>query len=210
MTPMTQRKTKPYYVTRINEIPLVHVSKIAKMELEDFGPAADFIIAWETNGDPWFGGFNDLPDDKGGPTKFGIAQNFHPEVDVKNLTLDGALTIYEADYWAVVRHYIPPQARLLRSVMVEALVNGGGGTRALQSLCHARPDGVFGPKTKLAIKTMLDIDGAEEALIPRWYEQRKLDYTMLANRDATQKKWLKGWLHRVDDSRGWYEDVLAG
>ncbi len=205
---MTPRE--PYYFTRNNNIPLVHVSDIIGMELDDFGPAADFIIAWETNGDPWGGGFNDLPNDKGGPTKFGIAQNFHPEVDVKNLTLRDAIAIYEADYWSVVRKYVPPEARHLRSVLVEALVNGGGGTRALQSLCHARPDGVFGPRTKLAIKTMLDIEGAEEALIPRWYEQRKIDYHMLANRDTTQAKWLKGWLNRVDDSRGWYEDVLTG
>ena len=133
---MTPRE--PYYFTRNNNIPLVHVSDIIGMELDDFGPAADFIIAWETNGDPWGGGFNDLPDDKGGPTKFGIAQNFHPEVDVKNLTLRGALTIYEDDYWSVVRKYVPPDARHLRSVMVEAWSTGAAAhARCNRSATHA-------------------------------------------------------------------------
>lgn len=37
--------------------------------------------------------------DYGGLTKFGISQRQYPKVDVRNLTLDGALDIYERDYW---------------------------------------------------------------------------------------------------------------
>jgi hypothetical protein len=37
--------------------------------------------------------------DEGGNTKFGIAQRYNPEVDVKNLTLEQAKDIYYKKYW---------------------------------------------------------------------------------------------------------------
>lgn len=44
-------------------------------------------------------GFVNNPRDPGGATNFGIAQRYHPGVDVVNLTVDGALQIYFAEYW---------------------------------------------------------------------------------------------------------------
>ena len=37
--------------------------------------------------------------DSGGLTRFGIAQNKHPDIDVKNLTLEDATKIYRKQYW---------------------------------------------------------------------------------------------------------------
>jgi hypothetical protein len=42
---------------------------------------------------------SDHPSDKGGLTKYGIAQNYHPEINVADLTLDDAKDIYLKDYW---------------------------------------------------------------------------------------------------------------
>lgn len=39
------------------------------------------------------------PYDPGGPTKYGIAGNFHPGLDIKNLTLEQAKEIYYKEYW---------------------------------------------------------------------------------------------------------------
>ena len=49
------------------------------------------------------GGMSNRKDDKGGLTKFGIAQNIHKNVDVANLTKDEALKIYEDQYWKPIR-----------------------------------------------------------------------------------------------------------
>jgi hypothetical protein len=58
----------------------------------NFDRAFELVIGLE-------GAYTDDPDDPGGPTKYGIAQNYNPEVDVKNLTLERAKEIYYRKYW---------------------------------------------------------------------------------------------------------------
>ena len=41
----------------------------------------------------------DVKGDRGGLTKYGIAQASHPKVDIANLTLEGATEIYQTEYW---------------------------------------------------------------------------------------------------------------
>ena len=45
------------------------------------------------------GGYVHDPTDLGGETNFGIAKRFYPDVDIKNLTKEGAKEIYKKDYW---------------------------------------------------------------------------------------------------------------
>jgi hypothetical protein len=39
------------------------------------------------------------PRDPGGETKYGIAKRYHPNLDIKNLTLEQAKEIYLNEYW---------------------------------------------------------------------------------------------------------------
>jgi hypothetical protein len=45
------------------------------------------------------GGYENDPNDPGGETKYGICKKYHPNIDIKNLTIDQAKAIYYADYW---------------------------------------------------------------------------------------------------------------
>jgi hypothetical protein len=45
------------------------------------------------------GGYSNDPRDPGGETNFGISKRYHPDVDIKNLTVDGAKAIYLSEYW---------------------------------------------------------------------------------------------------------------
>jgi len=45
------------------------------------------------------GGYSNDPNDPGGETKYGISKRYNPDVDVKNLTLEGAKQIYLEKYW---------------------------------------------------------------------------------------------------------------
>jgi Glycosyl hydrolase 108/N-acetylmuramoyl-L-alanine amidase len=58
--------------------------------------ALDFVL-----GDDIEGGYVNNPADPGGETKFGICKRYHPDVDIKNLSREGAMAIYAREYWAL-------------------------------------------------------------------------------------------------------------
>ena len=64
----------------------------------NFDKAVSFTILKETGGDP-NGGYSNNALDPGGETKWGISKRYHPDVDIKNLTEEGAKTIYLSEYW---------------------------------------------------------------------------------------------------------------
>ena len=63
-----------------------------------FGTAMSFIAQHEWANRP-DGALHIDPNDPGGATKYGIAQKFHPTVNVVTLTLPQAYAIYQSEYW---------------------------------------------------------------------------------------------------------------
>jgi len=62
------------------------------MSWTDFDQAVEFTLRWE-------GGYENDPDDPGGETNWGISKRAYPNLDIKNLTKEQAIVIYESDYW---------------------------------------------------------------------------------------------------------------
>jgi lysozyme family protein len=60
--------------------------------MSQFGPAITFVLENE-------GGYSNDANDPGGETNFGISKRAYPEIDIKNLTREGAIAIYQRDYW---------------------------------------------------------------------------------------------------------------
>jgi lysozyme family protein len=61
--------------------------------MADFQTAVDLVLSHE-------GGYTPgLPGDEGGETNFGISKRWHPDLDIKNLTVQQASTIYQQEYW---------------------------------------------------------------------------------------------------------------
>lgn len=60
--------------------------------MAEFSKAIDFLLANE-------GGYSNNPADPGGETNFGISRRAYPFLDIKNLTRDEAIAIYQRDYW---------------------------------------------------------------------------------------------------------------
>jgi len=126
-----------------------------------------FIFKWE-------GGYDNDPDDPGGETKFGIDKRSHPDVDIRNLTREGATAIYWRDYW--VKYGCEWLAGPLGEVFFNACVNCGA-SRA-RALLNATPS----PPTATA-----------------FLEAQEAFYRRLVTARPALKKFLKGWLNRTAD-----------
>ena len=104
------------------------------------------------------GGYSDHPADPGGKTRYGIteavARTAGYRGDMKELPLDLAKRIYQADYWNAVRAGELPDG--LRYLMFDAAVNSGPpqAIKWLQRAAGVEPDGIFGPKTMTAVNNM--------------------------------------------------------
>lgn len=146
------------------------------------------------------GGFQRSPKDRGNwtsgiigqgelkGTKFGIAAHAYPFLDIKNLTLEHAKRIYQADYWAVLQLDRLPAS--IRFDLFDMAVNSGvkASARVLQKAVKAVPDGVIGPKT-VASCILLD-----PQLLDKRFNGQRLLY--LAELDPWPT-FGKGWVVRV-------------
>jgi lysozyme family protein len=98
------------------------------------------------------GGYSHDPRDAGGETNFGISKRSYPNVDIKNLTRDGAIAIYARDYWPGISQLNPPLAYQVFDFAVNA-----GKYRAIQFLqfvAGTHQDGVLGPATMAGLSAL--------------------------------------------------------
>ena len=102
------------------------------------------------------GGYVNDPDDPGGETNFGVAKRSHPDVDIANLTKEGAKEIYKEHYWD--RNKVESLSEDLRHIYFDMCVNQGRGraVKILQQAANAKGaglkvDGGMGPMTIAAM-----------------------------------------------------------
>ena len=139
------------------------------------------------------GGYVNDPDDPGGETNFGIAKRSHPDVDIANLTKDGAKEIYKEHYWD--RNKVEDLPEDLRHIYFDMCVNQGRGraVKIMQRAANAKGadlvvDGGMGPKTIAAM------DGVE---LQRVRAYRVKYYADLVTRKPDLEKVYFGWFRRA-------------
>lgn len=132
------------------------------------------------------GGLTDDANDPGGLTSYGIDQRSHPDVDIRNLTRDGAIAIYQADYWLKSRADKLPPA--LAMIYADAAVNQGLGAAAvlLQQSLGVKADGNIGPVTLAAANTA-DV----RTLVTEFAARRALRYAGTANLASFGLGWMR-------------------
>jgi lysozyme family protein len=99
------------------------------------------------------GGYVNDPRDPGGETKFGISKRAYPDLDIRNLSREAAIEIYERDYWDACRCDEFPA--WIAVAVFDCAVNQGiaaAGT-ILQRLARVKPDGIIGRVTVAAVRT---------------------------------------------------------
>lgn len=105
-------------------------------------------------GDPgnWTGGARGVGELKG--TKFGIAANSYPHLDIRNLTLADAAEIYRRDYAAKIGYDDLPSG--VDHAVLDFAINSGPSRAAkfLQRIVGTEQDGVIGDATKRATRAL--------------------------------------------------------
>jgi len=139
----------------------------------------------------------DHPDDRGGPTKFGISQRWNPDVNVRELTRDQAIEIYWERYWLGRGYERLPEPVAIK--VFDLAVNLGDQTavtclqRALRACgIRVKIDGRLGPETCGAA-------GRADAavLIAALRSEAAGEYRIRVARDAGQATFRDGWLNRA-------------
>lgn len=133
-----------------------------------FPAAVDFVLKWE-------GGYTNDPNDPGGETHWGISKRSYPMLDIKNLSRNGAITIYRQDYWEPIGADAldPPMALCA----FDAAVNCGVG-RSAKWLAECNGDWreflFLRMKHYVGLKSRLYLGGWMNRTLDCWNEARKL------------------------------------
>lgn len=139
-------------------------------------------------------GYVNIPSDRGGETKYGVAQKANPNISVYDLDLDGAMNVYFNQYW--LRGSCDKLTYPITLIHFDGCVNHGIGraNKFLQRAVGAVEDGQIGPATLRAINSM-----DAEILIKRLSKIRADFYNAIVQRDPSQQMFLKGWMRRIDE-----------
>jgi lysozyme family protein len=132
-----------------------------------------------------------VANDAGGLTKFGVDQTSHPGVDIANLTLKQALVIYyKGDWTRSGAETMPPG---YGPVLCDIHVNGGNGPVMLQEALNTlgaglHVDGQLGHASHAAMVKYGD------AGVRAFIARRDVRYDYLG--EHGKAKFLQGWLDR--------------
>lgn len=141
-------------------------------------------------------GYVNDPVDPGGETKYGVAKNANPSIDVTNLDWEGAQAIYYEKYWLVGKcDKLNNRVAILH---FDGCINHGCGREAkfLQRAVGVGDDGAIGPGTLAAVEAMDPIDVCNKVC-----DQRAKFYNDIVAAKPSQVKYLKGWLRRIEEMR---------
>jgi lysozyme family protein len=158
---------------------------------ELFDRAVELVI--EHEGD----NFTDRPDDRGGPTKFGISQRWNPDVDVRNLTRSQAIEIYWERYWLGNGYDRLPEAIAIKVFDLAIPMGRGPAIKCLQRALRAcqimvKVDGILGSETWHAAGAV-----PVEELLAAIRSEAAGECRLIVAHDPGQSGNLNGWVNRA-------------
>ena len=155
------------------------------------------------------GGYVNDPVDRGGETVYGISRKSHPDwegwhfLDNPVVLRSLAKRLYRRLYWLPIQGHQYPSQRL-GNIVLQAAVHCGVRTasrwlqRSLNEI-HPLPlkvDGRVGNHTLYALYDCLNAGRLGE-VEDNVLAHQKRHYEVLVDRDATQEKFLRGWMNRL-------------
>lgn len=149
-------------------------------------------------------GFTNDPNDTGGATMVGVTIGTYrsycrykgakvPSVqDLKNMPYKVWRDVVYTMYWNKWKaDTINDQS--VANMAVDWVWHSGAATiKKVQSLLGVTADGIVGPKTVAALN-------ADKDIRTKIYNARKAYFEAIVKKNPSQKKWLKGWMNRLND-----------
>ena len=142
------------------------------------------------------GGYVNNPNDKGGPTKYGITQADMPGVNMQTITQDQAAAYYRAHYWKDLYSQVTNQLVAEKLFDMGILMGVGTAVRLLQitmqTTLNVVSDGVFGPATLMSVNQQGD------DLLGR-YRTTLINHAInVVNNNPNDGGFIQGWINRIN------------
>lgn len=149
--------------------------------MDNFARALDFVLARE-------GGYSNDKFDPGGETKYGICKKSYPDLDIKNLTIATAGSIYFKDYWEP--NWCDQMPYWAALAVFDTAVNMGRNSAVvcLQKTARMQENGKLSAELIRVIKHLEPQDGLADYL-----SYRLVRYANLAG----WQRYGRGWSRRV-------------
>lgn len=148
------------------------------------------------------GGYVDHPDDRGGPTNFGVTQATLAEYrnanvskdDVRNLSIEEARQIYYSRYWVKSKFSSLNIATAVEELLLDSAVHHGvsGATKMLQRAVGITADGVIGPVTRNVVNAM-----PSDKLAAALTAERVATLGRIITKNPSQAVFAAGWMNRM-------------
>lgn len=137
-------------------------------------------------------GYVNDPSDNGGETKYGVAKNGNPSLNISTINLALAMNVYYNNYW------LSSKCDSINNIGIsifyfDMVVNHGisRGGKILQQSVNAVIDGNVGPKTIGAVNAL-----DAKIVINSMSSIRATRYHTIVQNTPSQVKFLNGWLRR--------------
>lgn len=155
----------------------------------------------------WEGGWSNDPNDKGGPTMKGVTLAVYTvycknkgwatptQKDLKQITFPEWEDILKSMYWDKWKADKIENQSIANLLVDWVWTSGKWGIIFPQRVLGVTDDGIVGPKTLEAINKYPN----QKELFQKLWNRRKAHFTSIANSTPSNKKFLKGWLNRLND-----------
>lgn len=161
-----------------------------------FGNAIKIVLKHE-------GGYVWDPVDPGGETNYGISKRQYPGLDIKELKLSEAMTIYKEDYWLRGKYNQIRNDNVAAKVFDTAVNMGiSRANKMLQTACNnfskrklddvLAVDGILGPHTFNILNEIPEYEILKLFRAEQWGF-----YKRLIARKPEMKKYENGWRNRT-------------
>lgn len=151
-------------------------------------------------------GWANDPADRGGATMVGVTIGTYrtycrykgrkvPTVnDLKNITYKEWRDVVHTLYWSKWKADLIEDQNVANMIVDWVWASGQGiGIKRVQKILGVTADGIVGPKTLAAVNA-----ADPHELFTKVYNARAAHFNAIVKANPSQKKWLKGWMNRIN------------